>query len=672
MGLVSISLNQDLDPVISMTKAEELSFKVEIVDLRNDVIIKTINDHRELVSNPISLKAGNYKVIASNGENLDAAFDAPYYKGETEIAVVVGETTVANISCTLANVKASVSFSEAVTSNFTTYDVTISNGVGSLLFDKTNNSRSGYFKATTTLSWSIRLVNTDGVEHTISNTISDVKPREHYKFNFDVDGNSDATQGGTSLSIRYDTELNNKDHNININLNKRGIPVISEASGASLDGVLRAPQGAGVLGMVNITAMAGITEVRFRHTSEQMSGWGIPSEIVIPGEDQQLVNSYGISWGAVTKGVTTSTTIDFRSLLSSHLSLGNYTFIISVLDEDQQYVEKTIEVKVVPDIEVSIISLDPWGRFVNVYGQYNTETTPKGLALLYKKSSDSDWKTFSGELVMDGGVGPRFGAKVGGLDPKTEYQFKLVTTKDDIDDNILTTTTQGADLLPNMGFDNWSANGAVWYPNTTTDPSSSDFFWDTANGGTKAISIYPTNPESEHVIKGKAARLETCYKMKLAAGNIYTGSFGKLNLGTMSASVNFGRPYTCRPLRMKGYVDYQPKPIDKYDNAHNHLAGNLDYGQIYVVLTDWAAPYTVDSAQGNFIDKDAPYVIGYGEVTYNANTNGYIEFSIDIEYKNGKTPSYIAVVCAASKYGDYFTGGVGTLMYLDEFTFEFE
>jgi hypothetical protein len=36
-------------------------------------------------------------------------------------------------------------------------------------------------------------------------------------------------------------------------------------------------------------------------------------------------------------------------------------------------------------------------------------------------------------------------------------------------------------------------------------------------------------------------------------------------------------------------------------------------------------------------------------------------------YRNGRTPKYIVIVGAASRYGDYFTGGKGSVLKLDEF-----
>ncbi len=54
-------------------------------------------------------------------------------------------------------------------------------------------------------------------------------------------------------------------------------------------------------------------------------------------------------------------------------------------------------------------------------------------------------------------------------------------------------------------------------------------------------------------------------------------------------------------------------------------------------------------------------------------TSEYQEFTINVDYRNRtKTPTHIVIVAAASKYGDYFTGGVGSTLYLDEFEFVYD
>ena len=66
-----------------------------------------------------------------------------------------------------------------------------------------------------------------------------------------------------------------------------------------------------------------------------------------------------------------------------------------------------------------------------------------------------------------------------------------------------------------------------------------------------------------------------------------------------------------------------------------------------------------------------PHIIGYGSVECNTNTNGYIQFEMPIEYRNNRRPTVCVIVCSSSKYGDYFTGGSGSVLLVDEFEFTF-
>ena len=48
-------------------------------------------------------------------------------------------------------------------------------------------------------------------------------------------------------------------------------------------------------------------------------------------------------------------------------------------------------------------------------------------------------------------------------------------------------------------------------------------------------------------------------------------------------------------------------------------------------------------------------------------------FAIDLQYRYlTRIPKYIIVVASASKYGDYFTGSTGSLMYLDDFSLVYD
>ena len=51
----------------------------------------------------------------------------------------------------------------------------------------------------------------------------------------------------------------------------------------------------------------------------------------------------------------------------------------------------------------------------------------------------------------------------------------------------------------------------------------------------------------------------------------------------------------------------------------------------------------------------------------------YERFEIDIKYRDtNRKPTYILIVASSSKYGDYFTGGEGSTLYLDELELSFD
>ncbi len=52
--------------------------------------------------------------------------------------------------------------------------------------------------------------------------------------------------------------------------------------------------------------------------------------------------------------------------------------------------------------------------------------------------------------------------------------------------------------------------------------------------------------------------------------------------------------------------------------------------------------------------------------------NDFEPFTIELEYRDKtRIPNYILIVATASKYGDYFTGGEGSKLWIDEFELGF-
>ena len=66
-------------------------------------------------------------------------------------------------------------------------------------------------------------------------------------------------------------------------------------------------------------------------------------------------------------------------------------------------------------------------------------------------------------------------------------------------------------------------------------------------------------------------------------------------------------------------------------------------------------------------------MIAYGKIEFGENVPTYIPFEFTLDYKaTDRVPRYILITASASKYGDYFTGGNGAVLYLDDFELQYD
>lgn len=226
-----------------------------------------------------------------------------------------------------------------------------------------------------------------------------------------------------------------------------------------------------------------------------------------------------------------------------------------------------------------------------------------------------------------------------------------------------------------MSFDTWSKTSGAWNL-YATGAGASEKVWDTANHGLSLLGINGTLPEYKHVAvpgEGKAAAKIVSKKVVWAfvAGNLYTGHFGKI-VKLAGAELEFGVPFTARPKSLSGYLHYIPATVDYAKEPHLEMKGKTDVGRIEVILTDWDKPYHIVTNYEKFIDGATdPHVIGRAVLDLTQNTGGYIPFEIPFHYRNGKMPKYVVITAAASKYGADFTGASGSVLYVDEFQFNY-
>ena len=104
------------------------------------------------------------------------------------------------------------------------------------------------------------------------------------------------------------------------------------------------------------------------------------------------------------------------------------------------------------------------------------------------------------------------------------------------------------------------------------------------------------------------------------------------------------------------------------------LMGKPDQCQILMFLTDWDEPFLVNTNEKKFVDLDNdPGIIALGQLNSSESSSDYIRFTIPLVYRdNQRMPEYLVIAAASSRYGDYFTGGRGSVLYIDEFEFVYD
>lgn len=313
-------------------------------------------------------------------------------------------------------------------------------------------------------------------------------------------------------------------------------------------------------------------------------------------------------------------------------------------------------------ISQQITKVEQWCYQAKVYALYSGT----GNAVIeYKKASDSDWTVASGASMA--GVGITVELK--GLDAATQYVVRV--DEDGSYSPEFTFVTDSPVQLYNMNFDDWNLQGKVWYPYASgREPS----IWDSANPGAATFIGSSTTPDEEYFVKGKAAHLESKYAViAFAAGNMYTGKFGKI--AGVGAELDWGVPFEGRPVALKGWYSYAPAIINYAKAPHEDKKGQTDKCQITVFITDWDEPFRINTSAGKFVDFDNdPGIIAFARMESGEDTGGkFKEFTLPLEYRDKtRKPKYVVIACAASYLGDYFTGGVGSLMHVDEFEFVYE
>lgn len=342
-----------------------------------------------------------------------------------------------------------------------------------------------------------------------------------------------------------------------------------------------------------------------------------------------------------------------------------------------------------------------WATRATVHADADPEEFAESTIEFAYSSDGSVWNTKAAAADGNGA----WIADLTGLTPSTTYSYVLKIDGEQVGD-ALSFTTEAAPKIPNGSFEYVSKiSGKDYYkfydPNCGVDEGKY-MFWGSGNGegsegvnGSANMGIVITVVDTGDKIDGKQSVCAQTSQMAgiLAAGNLFTGQFAGL-VGTEGGKVNFGRPWTSRPTALKLWCKYTTGKMDiikgmpagvtltknDYDRAEIKFAiGTWNYktyggtpdSPVHVNTTKPSTfvDYNTDGSTiangGLIIYNDGYTVQGQSKVT--TSTSQWLEYTIPLTYRNlNAYPTHIVISCAASQYGDYFTGCSSSKLWIDK------
>lgn len=679
----------------SLTESEENELKkdckVRIYDTDNLIRKYQGVDN---VPTDIVLPSGEYRVRVTAGDSVAASFDKKFYEGIESFAIRKGANLPVDVTCNIGNTVTKIQFDEeSLNPVFKEYEVSIAVKAenGSLKFDFENTDQMGYFSIPAdcdTLFCTFKgttIVTDDPYEHI--DTIPFVKGATLYNLTYkykELDVELPPTGGGM-VKIEVDATPIGEPREESVVLYRR--PVIkAEMNGQAID--LASPYnvetGVSPEVSVMVTGSSVLKQV-------ELSSQSFPDFLNMTESSFDLKNLTAEQITALTSGGITIDTkeeskgyalgITFSNELMQKFTATDGTRQIQFRAIDDNGKERIINWQIIASnvsVQTEEIPIyDVWATKATLYGSVLAGREPQGkLSFRYCEKGTDEWKFVNAErkdLVVS--------AKISGLNPGTEYEYQVI--EGEIVSNVVYAfTTEQAIQLPNSSFEEWSGSKPMYIAS-----SSSNIYWDSGNHGSKTGGVDVTVSDATVKHSGKYSVKMTSQKVvgQFAAGNLFIGQYldTKIDFNGFKGNgvLGWGRPFKSRPLALHGYIKYAPVKVT------NSLDGKLstdenDQGIVYVALGDWPGENYENSTwpkiiqtdfnnpqKAKLFDPNSDEIIAYGERIFTESTtegNDMIEFLIPLDYRDNRIPTNIILVGSSSRYGDYFAGGAGSTMWLDD------
>lgn len=678
----------------------------------------------ENVPDQIDMKAGHYVAEAWTGDSVSASFDKKFFRGYQPFDIESGVNQVV-LNCKIRNVVVSINAEALKAVPMTDYNIKVENSRGSLDFTVDNfETAKGYFmmpNGESTLKLTVTGKNDVGQEFTKVQEIENVESAHEYVLNIAHNPTYEET-GGSFLTITVDSSEVLVESEVEI----FGRPDI-KGSGFEIDKQIYAEQGAFPHDMtVKVKCFGGLANLVLSTSENDYEALHLNSDNIdlvhCTDEVKERTRNAGLTWegpefNEATKLYTTYLT--FSSAFLNNIPERNteYRINIKVTDTYGKVYEQPLRIAVgegaiVIDDPVTVTAIDQNKDLMAVATTTATITgsivsadaVNPGIEYRVADSTDN-WifvpvpESALRAMTSRRGLpaakmlkapGKTFTVTLTGLKPNTRYEYRAVA--DGFASDVCYITTEGKFAIPNGGLEIWGTyKGKVPVFNTTKDivipgdaGNQENSFWSSGNQGAAAASMVLTDKFADVKHGGQySARLETKSALGvIAAGNMFSGIFDGTEDGT-NGILKLGREFDgTHPKAVRVWVNYRPGGNCTVDKDSKDLVdikeGGSDHGQIYVALTTGTVEIHTSPKRRQLMSPDRDEVLAYGQVTWTENfgSDGQLEMvDIPFEYNSKAStvkPTHIVIVCAASKFGDFFSGCAGSTMIVDDFELVYE
>ncbi len=661
----------------------------------------------------IPLRYGSYVAEAMAGDSVSASFTKKYFKGASDFYIGSNSTTAqVSINCKIANVVASIDEGSIDSSFMDDLKVVIGNSRGELTYAADSIMNYGYFmmpNGDTSLKYTVSGVNGRGNPFTKEGVIENVQPAHNYRLTFEYKSGGD-NEGGAFLTIVVKEENLYEDvvtivgkpaFSWSDNNPAVGSQIVGTAGQFETDKTLRAYAYNGFSSLTltttdpDVSSILGGSEFELFDLAEsgilEMSEKGIT---VVEGDTKDNIHRYFITFSTKFLNSLPARDTEYVLTVTAVDASGKDASDKETSDKEIRGKKGVMDVRIA-NTEAAIVYEDPIIIQIEDFEKDLTAVGAKSLSipvtitndnvenpkLQYRAQGESAWQSvdINATRSIDTVV------TITGLNPATVYEYRVVAGSEtdgkfEFESEIATVTTESQFIIPNASMEDWSEYGSksIVFPGSGSERT----FWDSGNeGAQKAGDILTSSSSDFHHTGNLSARLESKFASvlgigKFAAGNLFVGSYVKTD-GT-DGVLEFGRQYDgSHPSALSVWVNYRPASVS--DRKTDNLTGkDYDIGQIYVALSTEPVEIRTKSSNQKLFNPQESCILAYGEYTFDSSygDDGALkELKIPIQYyerAKSQQPLYLIIVCSASKFGDYFEGGRGSVMYVDDFELVYE